>query len=47
MAFSNAQRQDLEQLRDRYRQGGDFLSVREITSLLFARWLYESGRVEP
>ena len=46
-AFTTAQWQALAQLRERSRQGCDFLSGREVANLCFARWLYQTGRVEP
>ncbi len=45
--FTIAQLQELERLRERYRQGCDFLSAGELVNLRFTRWLYQTGRVEP
>ena len=44
--FTPQERQGLTLLRDRYQQGRDQFSKRELARLHFLRWLYGSGQLE-
>jgi hypothetical protein len=44
--FTPQERQGLTLLRDRYQQGRDQFSKRELARLRFLRWLYGSGQIE-
>ena len=45
--FMPAEQQTLRHLHDRYRQGGDLFSAREMDRLRFIRWLCQMGRIWP
>lgn len=44
--FSPEEQQVLASLRNRYEQGLDLFSERELAGLRFLRWLYQTGRDE-
>jgi uncharacterized protein involved in copper resistance len=44
--FTCQERQTLRALRDRYQQGHDHLSAREMKSLRFVQWLISNGRLD-
>jgi hypothetical protein len=44
-AFTPAEREALDRLRERYSQGRDLFSDRELARLRFLRWLYHTGRL--
>jgi hypothetical protein len=45
--FTAAELHALQQLRTRYAQVHDFLSVDELARLGFVRWLVQTGRLAP
>lgn len=45
--FTSVEAQALRALRDRYQQGRDLFTDRELARLRFLRWLYETGKIEP
>lgn len=45
--FSPAEQHSLRILRARYQLSRDFFSLRELASLRFVRWLYQTGRLAP
>jgi hypothetical protein len=45
--FTATELHALQQLRTRYMQVHDFLSVHELARLRFLRWLVQTGRLAP